>query len=101
MVEELLKEFGPARKLVEKFVPKSMMEDPVEFLGYLANAKQKIAAFSPQIGAQLDSMLEQVLLGGMTEAPTEGIAGIVPGNLVRMLPAGAPKGSSTSDYMRE
>jgi len=101
VVEELLKEFGPARKLVEKFVPKSMMEDPVEFLGYLANAKQKIAAFSPQIGAQLDSMLEQILLGGMTEAPTEGIAGIVPGNLVRMLPAGAPKASSTSDYMRE
>ena len=100
-VEALLEQFGPARKLVEKFVPMSKREDPAEFLAYLGKMKQTISAFSPQLGAQLDSMLEQIIMGGMTDVPTEGIAGIVPGNLVRMLPAGAPKASSTSDYMRE
>lgn len=63
-VAEILDQFGPVKGLVTKFMPKSSMDDPMDFLAQLARMKGTISAFSPGIGAQIDSALQGILMGG-------------------------------------
>lgn len=98
IVAGLIEEFGPFKGLVNKFVPKSAMDDPAVFLGYLAKMKNQVTGFMPALGPQIDQLISNAILGGGT--PAEGMAGLGNvGGLVRMLPAGVGKSSSTADYM--
>ena len=79
-VAALMESFGPAAKIIEKFVPMSKREDPIEFLAYLAKAKQQISAFVPDIGAMLDSQLAAALGGALGgEAAPAGLFQITTG----------------------
>jgi len=96
-VAEMIEQFQIPKGLVERFVPASKREDPIEFLGYLAGIKQKLSAFAPGVGSMLDGVIEQAMMGGE-------LIGASPGSnpLVRMLPAaGAGTGSTnaSADYM--
>ena len=98
IVADLVEQFGPLKGLVTKFVPKSAMEDPAIFIGYLAKMKNQITALMPGIGPQIDALIENAILGG--GAPAEGAPGLGQlGGLVKMLPVRVANPSSTSEYM--
>jgi len=98
-VAALIESFGPAKGIIEKFVPASKREDPAEFLSYLAKMKGTISAFSPGIGQMLDGYLEQAIMGGNASAGIFGGTADVPG-LVNLTPRANPAASTVDSYGR-
>jgi hypothetical protein len=104
----LLERFGPFKGLVEKFIPQSGRSTPSDLLENLAKAKRSLSAFSPQLGAQVDSMLEQVLMSELGGAESGGLSlpGLsMPGipnlqGLVRLRPAIGESSSTGDTYGR-
>ncbi|HLB68439.1 MAG TPA: hypothetical protein VJN63_08255 [Thermoplasmata archaeon] len=97
-VDQILASFGPFRGLVEKFIPPSGRQTPADLLQNLFKAKQTISMFSPDLGARLDAMIEQAILGGGVPAIAApqpgltGLAGILGGP--KLLPGVRAEGSS-------
>ena len=91
-VEAMLERFGPFKGVITKYLPKSSLEDPVVFLNTLGSMKKAISSFAPGVGAQIDGMIEQMLLGEVEPNAFPGVGG-----LVKFLPKAGTEGSSVED----
>ena len=100
-VDQILNGFGPLRGLVEKFIPPSGRQTPMDLFANLMKARQTIGSFAPDLAARLDGLLEQVMLGGAVPSMTEGTPGLgglanVFGGAKRFVPV-VSEGSSAGD----
>src|SRR3990167_7801623 len=100
-VDSILKGLGPLRGLVEKFIPPSGRQTPMDLFANLMKARQTIGSFAPDLAARLDGLLEQVMLGGAVPSMTEGTPGLgglagVFGGTKRFVPV-VSEGSSAGD----